>query len=150
MIRETKPIINSQYFEKLKEKKPKIEDFLDFFDSTRSAMKINKKFIKIERDIEKKEFISNSVTYSLVLRLRGVFIIHLLLKNQDYSHENFRKWLKQKIPDLDFEKAYEGYQSIKDDKEIRESVKISDAESLGKLLENEIVKLEDKIKHARK
>jgi len=83
---------------------------------------------------------SNGVIYSLILRLRGTFIIHQLLKNKTYSNGLFRKWVTSRYKG-DYDELYEIYRKIRDEKEIKDKIPIKDAEILLKLLKEEIQRM---------
>src|SRR3989344_1214978 len=76
-----------------------------------NAYFLNKGFIELDK---KQGTISESVIYSVILRLRSLFI----LKNK-YSFKEFKKWLiRNKIKE--FDKLYEIYKLIRDNKVVNE------------------------------
>lgn len=136
ILSEAKPIINSMLLEELKSKhKPSQKDFSDFFRDSKRMIKVNEDFLKSE----KKEFISSeAVIYSLVLRMRGVFIIKSLLKGDKYSLKLFKSWIKSKIPEINFNLIYEAYRDSKSEKKITQKIKTSDIKLLLNLLNKEV------------
>ncbi len=136
MLQEALPIINGSYLEKLKQKKQSLEDFKTFIQDTKKLIKMNKEMIELER-LDK--YSSASTIYSLILRLRGVFLINLILNKQTYSKKLFSKWVIANCK-LDYEKIYNIYKAIKYNKKPSEKASISEAESLLLLLEKEIEK----------
>jgi predicted nucleotidyltransferase len=136
MIQEAKPIINNNYLEKLKIEKLDRNNFVDFIESTKKMIETNKKKIDKESD---SEFVSDSTVYSLILRLRGIFLINCLIKNEQYSSLNFKKWIIKHFSG-DFQKVYNIYTSIRDNKKVEESVSLNDAEQLLNLLQIEVEK----------
>lgn len=138
MIQEAKPIINSNYLEKLKIEKLDKNVFNDFIKSTKRIININKKMINLDKETNSR-FVSDSTIYSLILRLRGIFLINCLIKNEQYSNLNFRKYIIKNFLGS-FEKVYNIYTSIRDNKKVEESVLLNDAEQLLSLLELEIRK----------
>ncbi len=144
MLQEAIPIVNSFYLEKLKQEKIKLSYFKDFLKDTEKAIKSNEELMEMDRKLKNKDA-SESVIYSLLLRLRGIFIISLLLNKKKYSKELFKEWLI-KNSGADYNKIYEIYRAVRDDKKTEEKISMSDAESLLSLLIKEIEKLLKKIR----
>ena len=84
MLNEAKQIINPSYLEKLKQEKVNFWYFKEFIEDTKKSINSNKEIIEMDKKLKNK-WMSESVIYSLILRLRGVFIINLLLSNKKYS-----------------------------------------------------------------
>jgi predicted nucleotidyltransferase len=141
MIKEAKPIINSYFLKQLQARKPKLYEFSEFISSTKDLAKINQKAIEIDR-LSGEKTADPSTIYSLILRLRGTFIISQLLKGRAYSKKGFENWLLSNLPGIDYEKIYKIYRAVRDDKKVSEKVKIEESESLLKLLKKEIKKLQ--------
>jgi len=95
-----------------------------------NAYFLNKRFIELDK---KQNMVSESVVYSIILRLRSLFI----LKNK-YSFKEFKIWLIKKGIN-EFDKLYEIYKFVRDGKEIKEiDIKlIKDIEKANKLLAKE-------------
>lgn len=138
MVQEARPIINKNYLENLRIEKPSKDYFKDFIKSTERIIAINKKMINLDKE-SNSQFVSDSTIYSLILRLRGIFLINCLIKNEKYSNLNFKKWIVKSFSG-DYEKVYNIYTSIRDNKKIKERVLLSDAEQLLNLLETEVRK----------
>lgn len=143
ILHEAKPLLNSAYLEKLQKIKIKPLYFKDFIEDTERLIKINKEMLELDKLSGKKS--SNSTIYSLILRLRGIFIINKILKKEGYSNKNFRLWLS-KILAIDYEKIYKVYRIVRDNKEGKDEILIEDAESLLDLLDKETKKLKIDIK----
>lgn len=144
MLQETIPILNSSYFEKLRREKINLRYFKDFLKDTKSSIKSNKELMEMDRKLKNKDA-SESVIYSLLLRLRGIFIINLLLNGKKYSKEVFREWLV-KNSGADYSKVYKIYRAVRDNKKIEEKILMNQAESLLNLLIKETKKLSKKIR----
>lgn len=144
MLNEALPIINSSYFEKLKHEKIDFSLFNEVIKDTKESLKSSQEIMEMDYRLKSK-IASESVVYSLILRLRGLFIINLLLSNKKYSKQSFRNWLIANS-NIDYEKIYNIYRAIRDNKKVAEKVPIEQAESLIKLLFKEIKKLEGKIR----
>lgn len=134
-LAEAKPIINSELLSELRKKyKPKLEDFKEYLDETKRIIKINEELLD---------------TYSLVLRLRGVFIINCLLKGKAYSHKSFKLWVLESLPHIDYDSIYKSYKNFKNKSKIKK-VNSDNLNRLLDLLKKEISKLEEKFNEKRK
>jgi predicted nucleotidyltransferase len=140
ILSEGKPIINSKLFESLKSKyKIKISDFRDFFEDTKRIIKVNEEFLLDEKSLYLK---SEAVIYSLVLRLRGLFLIKSLLKDKKYSNKSFVSWIKSELSEIDFDSIYSAYRLSKMDLPIKEKIKISDIRLLIEFLKKGVYNLQ--------
>lgn len=141
MLRDAKPIINEALLFEMQKKSIDIKLFQDFIKSTKESQKSNKELIELDK---KTKDVSSAVIYSLILRLRGIFLINKLLNNQKFNNELFRKWLINKTK-IDFNKVYKIYRAVRDDKKkIKIKITLEEEEKLYNLLESEIKKLEKK------
>ena len=143
MLAEAKTIINPKLLEELRKKyKPRLLDFKEFLESCKRVIEINKKFLDMDKKIG--EYTSGeAVPYSLILRLRGTFIIHSLLKEKKYSHIDFKKWIKKNLAEIDFERVYRAYLISKAEKKEKIKVKASDLIKLNEFLEKEVYALKN-------
>lgn len=144
MVNESIPIINLSYLEKLKKEKIKRSYFKSFIKETEISIDSNKELIEIDKKLKNKD-VSESVIYSLILRLRGIILIDSLLDKKKYSKEIFRNFIV-KNSGIDYEKVYKIYRSIRDDSKTSEKISIDKAESLLSLLVEETKKISKKIK----
>lgn len=144
MASEAKPIINSFYLEKLKKQKINFDYFKEFIKDTSKSVSSSREIMEMDYKLKNKHA-SESVIYSLILRLRGIFIISILLSGKKYSKEGFADWLIQNS-EIDYEKVYKIYRAVRDDKKADEKVSIEQAESLLNLLTSENKKLQKKLR----
>ncbi len=144
MLEEAKQIINPSYLKKLRKEKINFEYFKNFLEETRRSIDSSKEIIEMDKKLKNKAS-SDSVIYSFILRLRGLFIINLLLENKKYSKKVFKEWIV-KNSKVDYDKAYETYRAIRDDKETDKKISIEGGESLLSMLIKETEKLSNKIK----
>lgn len=139
ILSESKPIINSKLLEEFKVKYfPKLADFKDYFKETEGILKVNNEFIQSEKG---NYITSEAVIYSVVLRLRGLFIIKSLLEGKKCSHKLFKSWIKNHLPKIDFDSIYEAYKYSKHEKKIIQRIKVSDIKLLIEYLKNELDKI---------
>jgi len=90
---------------------------------------------------------SYSVLYSIILRLRGIFIIKCILKKEKFLNKKFQKWLIQNsIINKEFEQCYLAYRAVRDNKDTKNiRVKISVAERLLSILTRETNLIKEKL-----
>lgn len=144
MLNEAKQIINSSYLDKLKQEKINWGYFRGFIDDTKRSINSSKEIIEMDKKLKNKET-SESVVYSLILRLRGIFIINLLLSNKKYSKKIFKEWII-KNSNVDYDNAHNIYQAVRDDKKSDKKFSIEEGESLLSFLIKETENLSKKIK----
>jgi len=139
ILSEARPIINSILLKKLKDKyKPKLNDFREFLESTKRIIAINKEFL----EAEKGEFSqSHGLAYSIILRLRGIFIMNQILSGKIYYHKKFRAWIKKHCPLVDYESVYGAYKASKNNSK-QFKVKVGDLNKLLIFLKGETLKLQ--------
>ena len=128
---EAKPIINSELLDELKKDyAPKIQNFKEYIEETKSIIKINEELLD---------------PYSMILRLRGIYIIEKLLAGKNYSYDDFRKWVFKNITDkkINFDEIYRVYLRIK--KGFKANARENDLRSLLLILKNKTQELEKKI-----
>ena len=131
-IKEGKPTINENYIEKLKQIKIDFKDFKDFIAQTEKS--INSDLEITELDKKTGKYSSDSVIYSLFLRLRGVFIINCFLDEKEFSNASFEEWLKEvKIP---YKKINQAYRQVREEKYGKDTeIPIAQTEKLINFLE---------------
>ncbi len=142
-FREAEAIINQGYLEKLKELKINNRYFNKFIEQTKESIKSNREIMGLDKKTGK--YSSDSVIYSLILRLRGVFIINGILGNIQYSNSSFEKWLNSL--NIDYLKVYEVYRRVRGgDFDKDTDIPIDQEEKLINFLEQELNNLNSKLK----
>ncbi len=141
MIKEAKPLLNSNYLSSIDIKVTK-SNVRWYLKTTEDKLEI---IIKIIDRIRKnnKRYVNDKVAYTLVLRLRTLFIIEKLIKNSSYSKKDFEKLIKRVSKGIN---AYEGYLSVKNNTERKECVSIDEIERLYKYLKILLAKINKLIK----
>ena len=89
MVNEAEPLINSYILEDLKEIKIDKENFKDYLNETKEHIKSSKELLELDK-LDGEFIKSYSVLYSIILRLRGVFIIKCFLNKEKFSNKNFK------------------------------------------------------------
>lgn len=137
---EGKTILNDLLLKELQAVKISKNQFKEFIGDCKSFIKMDKEFLELDK-LEGDLVDSNSVIYSLILRLRAMFLIKGILNNKVYSKKEFKKWLINYLQNKeDFQNAYLIYEGIRDDKKIKVKIKISLAQKLLDLLKKEVKK----------
>ncbi|MCX6741696.1 MAG: DUF2080 family transposase-associated protein [Candidatus Pacearchaeota archaeon] len=134
---EAKTILNESLLKEITPELNKIskKDFKTFFEDTKRMNKMNKTMIWLDKEMKDN---SDSTIYSLILRLRGVFIIKCLLKKEKFSNNAFRKWLKSK-GGTDIEEAYRVYRAVRDKKKVGKiNINLEDVKKLSEILGKEV------------
>ncbi|MEK6927426.1 MAG: nucleotidyltransferase domain-containing protein [Nanoarchaeota archaeon] len=144
ILKEAIPILNSELLKKLQNTKIKSEYFKEYITETERLIKINSEFLE-----EDKDYVSNAVLYSILLRLRGILIINFLLNKKEYSNKLFENWLNSNITELKTRHIYEIYRKLRDSVPLnkKEKIKKSSAQILLSFLEQECSKLKEKLKN---
>ena|SRR3989344_4202281 len=140
ILKEAKIILNKSLLDELKNIDSR-RDFSFVLETTRGVLEINKDFI----DMEKDDFDNSAVIYSLVLRLRGLYMIDCILKNKLYSNKDFKNFVMKKGV-KNFNILYRAYRSERDNRRVGK-IKISkdDVNRLYSLVKNETEKKSSKI-----
>ena len=140
-LNEAKVIINSSLLEELKSVKIDKKQFRNFIEESERIIRIDKGLIRLDKE-QGSEYIDSEIIYSLILRLRGIFLIKTLIKRKEYFKKEFLKWVNKEIKEIELEKVYNAYKSIRDNKKTKAIIKIETAENLVMFLEKEVRKLE--------
>jgi len=138
MIREAKPLLNSNYLNSadIKITKKNVKWYLD---TTEDKLGIIKKAIN---KVKGAKHFSDLVAYTLVLRIRTLHIIRKIMENKPYFKKEFVKIIR------DISKsgnAYERYLAIKNDKEDKKAVSLDEVNRLCEYLEKELESIKKKI-----
>lgn len=110
MLKEAKPILNETLIDKYRETSLTKENLKWHIELTKSALKVNKAGIKLDKLMN--SLCSDANAYSLVLRLRGIYLVDCMIKNKLWSTKEFLSLIKKISGST---KAYEGYFRIKND-----------------------------------
>ena len=143
IFKEAKSIINEEYLDRLRQIKINPVLFKPFIQTTKESIKSDEEIIELDKKTG--ETISNSVLYSLILRLRGIFIINGLLNEENYSNSLFKKWINHKCK-INYEEVYSIYQALRSEKKLKDEAPIEFGEILVDLLKEELKKLEQLVK----
>lgn len=146
IVHEAEPLINASVLQELKTIPLQKKSILVYLKETKEHIKSNKEFMELDK-LDGIYLTSFSVLYSLLLRLRALFIIKCSLSHDSFSNNKFKKWLVGKgITHKDFQNCYVVYRKIRDDKKILHlQIKISTAEKILAILEHEMKRLKETV-----
>ena len=149
MIKESKVIINRNLIKEYINTSLTKKNIKWHIDTTKSAMKIVNEYIKLAEETERKA--SDSASYSLILRLRTLYIIDCLKKGKLWKKEEFLGLIKKISGSLI---AYERYLVVKNDSAKDYNLPVEEAKRLMNYVNqknNEVEKwLKEKKKQERK
>lgn len=137
MLMEAKPILNSELLEKYKKTSLNKNNLNWHFETTKSALKVQKKTIEIA-ELENKS-ISDNIVYSLMLRLREAYIVDCLRSKKQYATKNFLALLDKIGVSRE---AYIVYQRSKDEFSSKNTLSVSDAKRIYLYIKNLIERQE--------
>lgn len=145
MIIEAKPILNEFLLKELRMYKINTSKFRWFIETSKTSLNVNKEILNIEEIEGNKLFKSLPVIYSLILRLRGAYIIDCILKNKTYSNKNLIKFVDKKLGKELFKKMYKVYVAVRDHKKIpKYEITLDDVRKLYKFVKD-MIKKEEKL-----
>lgn len=130
MLREAKPIINSGLLLQYKNSKLTKKNLRFHIQTTKSAMSIVKEVFKIGY-----EKISDNIMYSLILRLREVYIIECLQNNKIPTTHELLKIIKKLTGN---EEAYYAYKRAKDKPSRLKKISLESAEKIYEYIKHKI------------
>lgn len=136
LINESKTILNNDF---IKDHKTEILDFpiKKHLEDIKSVMKINEAFIDLDEQM--KTNTSDETAYSLILRLRELYLIECLKSNKKPSNKEFIALIKKVSGSDD---AHNSYLRIKNDKPSKGGIKTAIAKKLILHIKNKIKLLE--------
>jgi len=138
MLKESKPIINGHLIHEYAKNRLTKKNLKWHIDTTKSAIAMVKHDIDFSKEIN--ENISDASAYSLILRLRTLYIVDCLRKNKLWKKKEFLNIVKKISGSLS---AYEGYLRVKNKgKKKRSNFKIDEAEKLIKYINTGLIRIE--------
>lgn len=110
IIHEAKPIINEKLLEELKGVKPDPKALKWYYNMTKNALSIVNDLLEIKGDM-------NGSIYSLMLRIRGLYLIQCNLKGRKYSNKDLEDFIvKNGIKRQVYRNFYTIYRAVRDNK----------------------------------
>jgi predicted nucleotidyltransferase len=145
MMIEAKPIINKELLNEYIHSPLTKENLKWHIVTTESAMKVVEKSIELSKEMGVEE--GDGSAYSLVLRLRGIYIVDCLKKSKIWSKNEFLKMIKEIAGSL---RAYEGYLRVKADKKMEDKLPLEEAKKLHDYILKKIKEQKEWIKNETK
>ena len=136
------PIINKTLLSNLKRSETNLKSISEFIRETLRIINLDKNLI----ELNKSDIAQNEVIYSLMLRLRGIFIARNIIKKQISFNKEFKILLGQQLSKKEIKDSYEIYRALRDDKPIKTNVSHITEEKLINILKKETLKLKNEIK----
>jgi len=141
MIKESSAIINEDLIKNYLNMPLTRKNIKWHIDTTKSAMKVVKEFINL--DEEEGRDVGDASSYSLILRLRTLYIIDCLSKNRLWKKEEFLNLITKISGSL---RAYERYTKSKNNNTTEHKLPIEEAKKLMNYINKKINEVEDEFK----
>ncbi len=125
MIIESEPILNPELIEGYKKSAVTKKNLKWHLGTTKSAMRVVKKDIEVSKELNEQS--SDATAYSLILRLRSIYIIESIKNNKQWSKAEFLNLIMKISGSL---KAYERYVSAKNKNTSSYKLSVNEAEKL--------------------
>ena len=135
LINEAKAILNNELLDSYKYKAREI-NIRRSFEDIKSVTKINEKSIEIDEELGEK--IIDGVIYSLVLRLREIYLIECLKSNKKPSNKEFINLINK----IASEESYRAYLRVKNDLKDKKAIPPEEARALLNEIKKRIKRLE--------
>ncbi len=142
MLKEAKPLLNNNFLKEIKINITK-KNIQWFLETTEDSLKIIKDSID---KIEKKKpdgKLSDAIAYSLILRLRTLYMIDCLNKGKDYKKNDFLNQIKDISGSLT---AYNRYVYAKEHKENKRLLPLDEGKKLYEYLRGYLKKIRESVK----
>ena len=137
MLKEAKPLLNSNYLNSIKIKITK-KNIDWYIKTTEEKLKIVENILKV-----KNKRLSDRIVYTLVLRIRTFYIIKNIMENKRYIKKDFLKIIKNVS---EGENAYLSYIRIKNNEKDKKLASIDEIRRLYLYLKNQLEYVEQKLK----
>jgi len=139
LIRECKPLINAELIQELKKPEIKKSNTKWFIETTESALTLNKKLLEHE------ESNTNEIVYSLIMRLRGLYILETMINRKLYTKQGFLNFIQtDKLNKEAINKMYSTYSFIRDDKKLNKKLDLDQVKYLFEFSEDYLKKIKSK------
>ncbi|MEX0921047.1 MAG: nucleotidyltransferase domain-containing protein [Candidatus Pacearchaeota archaeon] len=134
MVNEAKPILNKSLLKKYKEINHNLPE-KKIINEIKSVLNINKETAKISQEHGKP--VLDGTAYSVILRIKELFILYCIIKKKKYSKREFLKTLLEK----NAEESYNAYLRVKNDSKNKNNINPEEIISLIEFSENLIKKI---------
>ena len=145
MLKEAKSLLNSDYLDSIKIEVTK-KNIEWYIATTEDKLEIILEVLKRAKSKDK-QYVSDIVGYTLVLRIRTLYIIEKLIKNKDYFKKEFIRLIKKISNGIN---AYERYLIVKNDSKEENKLNIKEAERLYEYLKKQLEIVKGLVKKTNK
>lgn len=142
---EAETILNNSFLEDFRKEEFNKKYFNEYIKDTTRVIDINQKLLNLDKS---EIYVNSNLIYSLILRLRGVYILETLLKKEKFSNDSFLKLIRNKLAH-DPKIYYDIYRAIRDNKKPEKKIKTEEANKLFDLLNNLLKEIKIKLKNAK-
>jgi len=142
MLKEAKPLLNRNFLKKIKIIVTK-RNIKWYLETTKDSLKIIKNSIDIIEKNKPKGKLSDAVAYSLILRLRTLYMIDCLINNKSYNKNEFIKLIINIAGSLI---AYERYVYAKYNKENKRELSLKEGKMIYSYIKGYLQKITNSTK----
>ncbi len=125
MLKEAKVVLNAELIVGYKKTGLTKRNLKFHIETTKSAMRVDKESIEIKE--EENESISDNIMYSLVLRLRELYIVDCLIKNKKLTTKGFLELVKTIVGSIE---PYNSYLRSKNKNKVKKVVSVNEARKI--------------------
>ena len=143
IAQEVQPLINSSVLDTFKSVPLKKESFKAYIKETEEHLQSSRELLELDK-LDGTVLKSYSVVYSALLRLRGLFIISCFLEKKAFTNKKFKEWTVSNGLEH-FDKLYEIYRLVRDNKKITVSIELPQVERLLSIVERMLNTLKERI-----
>ncbi len=136
LVNEAKAILNSEFLQECK-KKVSIFPIKKYLNEILSMTKINEMAVKIDEELG--ENVSDETIYSVILRLRELYLIECLTASKNSSNREFVSLVRK----IASEEAHNSYLRIKNDLKPKKAISVKEAIALIEDIKKRVENLKD-------
>ena len=139
MIAEAKTLMNQDLINSYKKINLNKKDISLYLKSTKKMLKKSEEMIVLDKKLNNSKT-GDDVAYSLILRLRGLYILECLMKNKKWN----KKDLLNLVNNINAKQIYKRYLYSRDNRVVlNNTILIKDAEKLIPYIKEKIKKIEN-------
>lgn len=146
MLKEAKPLLNSSFLKEIKIAVTK-KNTRWYLETTKEKLRLIKNSIDTIKEKKPDGKLSDLIAYSLVLRLRTLYIIHCLIENKPYRKDKFVKLVKD-ISGSSI--AYDRYVYAKSNEDYQRKLIVNEAEKLYEYLKKQLIEIKQLVENIKK
>jgi len=133
LVRESKTLMNNDLIKEYRKIGLNLP-LKKYLKEIKSMIKINKQIIDLDKDAGDK--VSDGTVYSVILRLRELYLINCITKKKQYNKKEFLNLINN-------QGLYDAYLRVKNDQKSKDNSQVEDVEKVLDISEKLIKKLEN-------